>query len=90
MIAKQGKPGVMNDPEIRRAMGKLVPRSERAEDLDTLVETFVDSGIIELVYNTNNQVIYGRRGTGKTHVLRFLEARFRDEPGTVVTYCYFL
>ena len=76
----------MNDPEIRRAMGKFVPRSERAEDLDTLVETFVDAGIIELVHNTNNQVIYGRRGTGKTHVLRFLEARFRDEPGTVVTY----
>ena len=80
------KPAVMTDPVVRRAMGTFVTRSERAEDLDRLVATFVDSGIVDLVHNTKNQIIYGRRGTGKTHLMRFLEARFRKEPATVATY----
>ena len=80
------KPAVMTDPVVRRAMGTFVTRSERAEDLDRLVATFVDSGIVELVHNTKNQISYGRRGTGKTHLMRFLEARFRKEPATVATY----
>lgn len=67
-------------------MGTLVPRSERAEDLERLVRTFVDCGVIDIVDNTKNQIIYGRRGTGKTHVLRYLESRYRQAEDTVVSY----
>ncbi len=49
----------MSDPVVRRAMGTFVTRSERAEDLDRLVATFVDSGIIDLVHNPKNQIIFG-------------------------------
>lgn len=33
---------------------------------------FVDVGILPQIRNVNNQIIYGRRGTGKTHILRVL------------------
>lgn len=77
---------VINDAAVRKAVASLVPRADRAEDLDTLVETFVDSGIIDLVDNPKNQVIYGRRGTGKTHLLGVLRSRFAANPGIAVVY----
>lgn len=80
------KGGVIDDPVLRKAMGSFVTRSERTEDLERLIATFVDSGIIDLVHNPKNQIIYGRRGTGKTHVLRYLEARFRERPAVVAAY----
>ena len=47
-------------------------RAERASN-EALVATFVDSApLFNLLSTTNNQVIYGRRGTGKTHALKFL------------------
>lgn len=47
-------------------------RAERTSS-DLLVATFVDSApLFDLLSTTNNQVIYGRRGTGKTHALKFL------------------
>lgn len=50
-------------------------RAERATD-EILEATFVDSGpLFDLISSTNNQVVYGRRGTGKTHVLKYLQRR---------------
>jgi hypothetical protein len=47
-------------------------RAEKASE-ESLVATFVDSTpLFTLLSTTNNQVIYGRRGTGKTHALKFL------------------
>jgi hypothetical protein len=37
------------------------------------------------IQNTNNQVIYGRRGTGKTHVLRVLGSNL-ESPKNLVVY----
>jgi hypothetical protein len=45
-------------------------RSEKQEDVDQLVATFVDPGVSVQLENANNQILYGRRGTGKTHVLK--------------------
>ncbi len=59
--------------DIHKALVGLVPRSEKSSDT-TLVETFVDTEpFIRLLSRRNNQVIYGRRGTGKTHALKFLK-----------------
>jgi Cdc6-like AAA superfamily ATPase len=47
-------------------------RAERATE-ESLVATFVDSApLFTLLSTDNNQVIYGRRGTGKTHALKVL------------------
>src|SRR5712671_8240307 len=49
--------------------------SRRAERLDAhqQAETFVSLGGIEhTLLNHDNRVIFGRRGTGKTHVMSFV------------------
>lgn len=57
---------------LNTALMKIETRAEKT-DPSTLVETFVDVGPLFTVLHTpNNQVIYGRRGTGKTHALKFL------------------
>ncbi len=45
---------------------------------------FVDVGILLQVDSINSQIIYGRRGTGKTHVLRVLESELRARPRIAV------
>lgn len=42
-------------------------------DRDKLVATFVSTGPLFAILSTSdNQIIYGRRGTGKTHALKYL------------------
>jgi hypothetical protein len=64
----------------------LMRLSKRAETQDKkrLVETFVDNGpLFTLLSREDHQVIYGRRGTGKTHALSYL-AEKRQELGDCV------
>ena len=48
-------------------------RAESQQSLDLLAKTFVDPGVTDQLENDNSQIIYGRRGTGKTHILKFIE-----------------
>lgn len=53
----------------------LLRISKRAETYDRahLVSTFVDVGnLITLLSNPEHQILFGRRGTGKTHALAYL------------------
>ena len=75
----------LDNPTIRQAFSTVAARAERVEDPAWLVATFVDNGIIDLVSNNNNQIIHGRRGTGKTHILKVLEAKL-ESSSTVVVY----
>jgi DNA replication protein DnaC len=68
---------VVNDQLIMQAVSKILQRSERQADLQKLLGTFVDVGILPQLLNRNNQILYGRRGTGKTHVLRVLASRLK-------------
>jgi hypothetical protein len=70
---------------INRAFMQLARRSERI-DRNRLVETFVDVGpLFTLLSSHDHQIIFGRRGTGKTHALNFLsDTRARE--GDVVVY----
>lgn len=66
----------MSDDEalmaIHRTLIGFNKRAERSSDA-MLVATFVDSApLFDLLSTPNNQAIYGRRGTGKTHALKFL------------------
>ncbi len=50
-----------------------VSRRAEAVDRQTLVQTFVDIGPLFAVPSSNDhQIVYGRRGTGKTHALLYL------------------
>ena len=70
-----------------RAVSRILQRSERQIDKDKIVRTFVDVGILPQLENLNNQILYGRRGTGKTHVLKVLKSRLeREEDSAAVVY----
>jgi hypothetical protein len=62
--------------------------SDRAERIDSkeIAETFVSVGpLLDVLDSTNNQMLYGRRGTGKTHALRYFLGR-RAILGDVAVY----
>ena len=57
---------------INRALMRLSRRSEKA-DPKKLVQTFVDAGpLFTLLSIPDHQIIFGRRGTGKTHAFQYL------------------
>ncbi|MBD2724171.1 ORC-CDC6 family AAA ATPase [Hymenobacter armeniacus] len=63
-------------------LNKRAETSERAQ----LVATFVDVGpLFTLLSNPNHQVIYGRRGTGKTHALLYL-SDIKETKGDIPVY----
>ena len=77
---------MIQDATIQKAVSRILQRSERQIDQQKLVASFVDVGILPQLLNTNNQIFYGRRGTGKTHVLRVLQTRLAEEGNPVIVY----
>ncbi|WP_461449731.1 ORC-CDC6 family AAA ATPase [Mucilaginibacter sp.] len=60
--------------------------SKRAEtyDFDHLVKTFVDIGpLFTILSNRDHEILYGRRGTGKTHALAYLNNQ-KEQEGEIV------
>lgn len=60
-----------------RCNSAILKLSKRAETYDRahLVSTFVDVGpFFTLLSNIEHQILYGRRGTGKTHALSYLSS----------------
>lgn len=77
---------MIQDQNLAKALSKILQRSERHVDKIKLVDTFVDVGVLPQLVNRNNQILNGRRGTGKTHVLKVLKTELESEENTVVTY----
>lgn len=70
---------------MRATNAAFLRLSRRAEagDEQMLVDTFVDVGNLStLLSSPDHQVLYGRRGTGKTHAFSFLRA-WSEERGDV-------
>ena len=65
---------MLYDKVVLKAVASIKQRSERQSSLEVASKTFVDPGILVELDNYNHQVIFGRRGTGKTHVLRKLQS----------------
>lgn len=64
---------------ISKVFIKFTKRAEKVER-ELLVNTFVDVGPLMTVLSTlDNQVLYGRRGTGKTHALVFLDEAIKKK-----------
>lgn len=52
------------------AILQMPPRADKWEE-ELLVKTFVNIGpLVPILRSENNQILFGRRGTGKTHVLK--------------------
>ncbi len=77
---------LIDDPRLARAVSNITARSERQPDANLLLETYVDTGVLPQVANFENQILYGRRGTGKTHVLQVLGADRAQEDDSFVIY----
>jgi len=61
--------------EVHKAFLSFRMRAEKVAD-EKVKETFVDAApLIDILSTGNNQVFYGRRGTGKTHALKVVADR---------------
>src|SRR5438105_15958879 len=58
---------MIKDQQVAHAVSGIRQRSERQEEITKILGAFVDVGILPQLTNENNQILYGRRGTGKTH-----------------------
>lgn len=81
-----GDSPVIKDPKLQRAVANIMQRSERQLDTSKLVDTYVDVGLLPQLRNRNHQIFYGRRGTGKTHVMKVLERSFLEDEKLTVVY----
>jgi len=77
---------MVQDKALAQAVAAIPQRSERQQDLQKLVGSFVDVGILPQIGNVNNQIIYGRRGTGKTHILRVLASDLKKNTAQIGLY----
>ena len=77
---------MLQDTKLQAAVSRIVQRSERQEDVRRVLGTYVDVGLLPQLNNANHQVFYGRRGTGKTHVMKVLEASLKEDPANTVVY----
>jgi hypothetical protein len=70
---------------LNGAFIRLTRRAE-AQAPEKLVETFEDAGaLFAQLSSHDHQILYGRRGTGKTHALQYLQAKTR-EAGDISVY----
>ena len=70
---------------INHACLQLKLRAERY-NRDYLVQTFVDIGpLLTLLQTEDHQILYGRRGTGKTHALEYLANEVRSNKNIAAT-----
>lgn len=75
---------ILSNPKVKSAIRKIAVRAER-NNSKTTVDSFYDCHIIEHLDNINHQVIQGRRGTGKTHILKVLQHHIEAEH----VHCFF-
>lgn len=65
--------------EINSCFLKILRRSDR-NDPKQLVDTFTDTGLLfHKLSTTDHQIIYGRRGTGKTHAIRYVSEKIKSK-----------
>lgn len=69
---------------INRAFLQIAQRAERQDD-EILRKTFVDYGaVFEAISSIDHQIVFGRRGTGKTHLLTYLRQSRKGAGETAV------
>ena len=72
--------------DVLRALQEIEKRAERVHDDQHVISTYVETGgLVTALFARDNGVVYGRRGTGKTHALRYL-AETERQKGNFVVY----
>jgi hypothetical protein len=75
--------------DIHKAFLGFVQRAEKNKQ-DSLFDTFVStSPLIDHLSSVNSQIIYGRRGTGKTHALKYMEELIKESNNERAIYIDF-
>lgn len=69
---------MIRDIKIVQAVSSISKRAERQRDIEKIISSYVEVGILPQLLNNNNQILFGRRGTGKTHILKYLENAHKD------------
>jgi hypothetical protein len=77
--------GILADQQLTVAVARLQLRAERRDDAEA-TKSFVDTGILSRLTGRTNYVLFGRRGTGKTHLLRALGTRTRGDGEALVVH----
>ena len=75
---KNPKQGLYSS-QINAALQEFNKDSFRTENHNNYEELFVDNKQLDLVKKSDWQVIYGRRGTGKTFLLRMLDKECQEQ-----------
>lgn len=76
----------MNEQEILNAALMSIPSRSEKNEHSVLINTFVQAGtLFKRLSSVDNQIVYGRRGTGKTHTLQFLASE-KSPPDNLSTY----
>lgn len=76
---------ILQNRAVKSAIQQIAVRTER-QDPKTILDSFYDCNIIEHLKNVNHQIIQGRRGTGKTHILHVLQNELESD----TVHCIFL
>lgn len=79
----------LNDKFISGAFSQMIFRADKRKQNEQLLTSFVDIGILERVNNKNNQIVFGRRGTGKTHLLKMIQLTQNKQDGFLCSYIDF-
>jgi hypothetical protein len=77
---------LLQTPAFTEAVVKVNKRAERQNDPAKLAEIFVHTDLPTRCESTDHQLILGRRGTGKTHLLRYFQYT-KQSGGGMVHYC---
>jgi hypothetical protein len=64
----------LRDSKVELAIASIERRAEREAHFRRLYDIYVDRGVLSELSPNENQIVYGRRGVGKTHLFYY----FRD------------
>lgn len=77
---------LLQQGDVVKAASGIARRSEKQADIGQLERTFVDLGILDAIEGPNDQILIGRRGTGKSHVLQIVASRAAERDGSAGIY----
>lgn len=83
-MGKKNSISILQDNRVKTAIRQIIVRAER-QTPQIVMDSYYDCNIIEELKNKNHEIIHGRRGTGKTHILRVLQNELEDKH----THCFF-
>jgi hypothetical protein len=78
--------GLLHSQNFRAALVKVKKRAEEQTDYDKVVQTFVQTDLPARCESDESQIVLGRRGTGKTHLIKYFQHE-GERRGKTIRYC---